>query len=432
MASQRRFTNGPTFGAPRRRQSRRRRCGGAHVSRLACGLAIAGLAQLAEGVSVADALWSTGVSFGSRYDDHRAPFAPPQDLAVSTVAPQFGFDGASEGSFLRCFARRQYEWYPNHPQATQSLATAPTSDHGTLRAARMWSGVGSLSLDGRYDRSHDLMELGDWALLAGNPGAAHWMASARGGLGRLEGDIRTEGSSYDASGLESAQSLGWSATALPVVGRSTAWLVGWRQRQLALASSWVMRSHLAVTGLRQRLLPALSGQVEAGGYDVDFGDGPRQRGPAFAVALQAARDNDGGISTELRLQRDFMTSVTGSMSRAVGDGRVTIGGESVLDVEGGVYRGPNFTRRLAIGVQDTMLSRSTVLGLEMSYARTRPLHIGEGEVDIFRASGWAVRRLRPWLTGRGGYSYLRQPGFGHRDASDFRRVRLEAAMTVVM
>ena len=96
------------------------------------------------------------------------------------------------------------------------------------------------------------------------------------------------------------------------------------------------------------------------------------------------------------------------LSRTQGSGRVTGGGEFV-DVEGGIYREPNFTRRLAIGVQDTMLSRSTVLGLEMSYARTRPLRLGAPEADLLRASGWAVRRLRPWLTGKAAAAVSRLP-----------------------
>jgi hypothetical protein len=109
--------------------------------------------------------------------------------------------------------------------------------------------------------------------------------------------------------------------------------------------------------------------------------------------------------------------------RAPAGARVVVRGESLVDVEGGIYRDPNFTRRLAIGVQDTMLSRSTELGLEMSYARTRPLRLGAPEADLLRASSWAVRLLRPWLAGKAACPYLRQPGFGHRGVSDFRQGR---------
>jgi hypothetical protein len=105
-------------------------------------------------------------------------------------------------------------------------------------------------------------------------------------------------------------------------------------------------------------------------------------------------------------------------------------GQSLVDAEGGFYRYPTFTRRVGVGFEDT-LARATVIGFEASRGSLRPFHTDEPRADVVQASGWLARRVRPWLTGRAGCSYLSQTGDGASGALSFRRVRVDAAFTAL-
>jgi hypothetical protein len=96
-----------------------------------------------------------------------------------------------------------------------------------------------------------------------------------------------------------------------------------------------------------------------------------------------------------------------------------------------VQRTPTLSRRLVAGVQDT-LGYANAVGFEASYERHRPLHFAGSTTSAMRASGWISRRLERRVTGRLGASYLRQP-FGHvTDVPVYRRIRLDAEISVLV
>jgi hypothetical protein len=286
----------------------------------------------------------------------------------------------------------------------------------------------SLLLGGRYGRTRDPFDQDERPAVA-SADSRRWDAWIRGNRGPVEGAYRIQGWGNEAPGPSDAIALSWSASLVPFRSPVNAWLLGWRQRQLQTGSTRVFGSHMAVAGLRRRFSPLLSGQIEVGTSDVSLPGGERRVGPAVVIELEGPEAQQGATSSVLRLQRDFATSVIAEVGHAWGDGRLAARWESVVDVEDGFYREPNFSRRVVVGAQDT-LGRATVLEVETSYTRTWSLIFGGREARITRASTWLVRRLRPWLTGRAGGSYLRQVSVGPESVPAFRRLRLDAGLTV--
>ena len=194
---------------------------------------------------------------------------------------------------------------------------------------------------------------------------------------------------------------------------------------------WAVRTHLAAAGIRRAFAPELTGELEVGASEVMFGDGTRQDGPAVIVKLHGPGLDPGPVRAELSVQRNYPSAAVVGVNRSFGPGQIAARWESLVDMEGGVFRNPNLTRRLVAGAQDTLL-RANVLGLEASYARTRPFRLEGKNAEVFAASGWLVRRLRPWLSGRGEYSYLWQTSEGGSPASTFHRVRVGASLTLAL
>ena len=383
-----------------------------------CGLAIAGLCAVASGAAASGA-WAPGLAVGARFDDHRTAAGPPAEFVTTTVTPQLGFTGGPGDWMVQALARRRFE-FQGSAYRPPSRAGMPAADLATLQLGRAWSELSQVMVESRYERSRDLLDVDDRTVFVAGD-ARRWSGSAQASLARTEGEYHTDGWSYATPGVEDARASSWSARFLPVQHREDAWFVGWNQRELELGGSMAVRSRMASVGVRRRLSPLLTGELEVGPADLEYGDGARQRGPALIVGLHGPAAGDPTLATQWRLERNLATAVSAEINRRVGDGRAWARGESLVDVEGVVYRMPTLTRRLILGAQDT-LARSFVLGFEASCTRTAPLHYAGAEISSVRASGWMERRLRPWLTGRGACSYLGQTGIGEKGAPAFRRV----------
>jgi hypothetical protein len=373
--------------------------------------------------------WSSTADLGMRLDRNYPPTGQPRDTVFGTLLPQLGLDGGTRTTRLQMTGSSLFGyWFGPSLQGTEQrfLSLDRVSDRASLRAGSAWSLSDSLSVGGHYLRSHDPFELGAWSALT-VADVREWNAWGRGSLWRLEGAYRIDDWSYQAAGEEDARAIAWSASVLPVRRRYDAWLVGWRERRLGLRSVASVVSHAAVLGYRRMLAQSLWVNCEAGVGDVRYSDGIHQTGMTAGLTLGGADASPEGLMPRLHIWQDVATNVTIEVAHRLGDGRVSLRWESLADVQGGIYRDPTFIRQLVIGARDT-LARSMVLEFEGSYGHTRPFHFVGPETEIVRASGWLVRRVRPWLIGHGGCSFLRQGGVGTPSEPVLRRVRLEVAL----
>jgi len=387
---------------------------------------------LAYSSALAGAL-SPALDFGLRVDQDRGGTVARRDTVLGFLAPRLGLDSGTSISRLQASVGGLLG-YSREPGLSGSSPRARSfdliSDHVSLRAGTAWSKSDSLYVGGQHLRSHDPIDLGLGALPALIfRDVREWDAWGRGSLWRLEGAYRIYDTSYPAAGVRDARATSWSASVLPVRHRDDAWLVGWRERRLGLGGTASVVSRAAVVGYRRRLSPLLWLALEAGGGDVRYGDGMRDRGPVAGVALDGVDADPGVLTPRVHIWQDVATNVTAEVGHRLGNGRVSLRLKSLADVKGEIYSDPTFLRELSVGVQDTV-ARATLVALEASYGRTRLLHIVAPQVEVLRASGWVARRIRPWLMSRAGCSYLRQAGVGSSSISVFRRIRWEVAFAV--
>jgi len=402
---------------------------GAETSRVMRGIAIAGLCSLVAGPASAGSL-VPDVVLGGRFDDRRADTGLPADLAAGVLAPRLTFESGSWTSGFGLAARRELVFYRPPASDASSLIVDRAAGEASLHGRRAWSDDAGVALDARYARTHDTMSALDRSVLL-DTDVTQWEGGAAGSIWRAEGDYGVRAWSYEAPGLRSAVALHWSAAVLPVRRPEDAWLAGWRQRQYQIGDTWAARARMAFIGYRRLISPQVTARIDVGAADVQFGDQTPQRGPAVTLMMGPPATAGGGLTSELQLQRELPAGWRVEASRVLGDARLTALWRSGLDVEGGNEREPSLTRRLTIGVQDT-LTRSTVIGFDSSFARTRPLYLGTAQADNLRVAGWLARRLSPWLTAHGGYSYVRQWSFGSGTAPAFRRIRVDAALQMVL
>jgi hypothetical protein len=376
---------------------------------LGCGAATAGI-------------WTPGLGLGVRLDRSATGPLPSRDFFVRTVTPQIAFANAAGGWDLRLDAARRHEFYTREGFAPGNRAV----DHAGLHLAREWSETGRIAIDGRYDRTPELLDVPErTAYLAGD--AAYWDGAAFASVGRIEAEGRSRGWKYSDRAADDAASTAWSARFLPVLSPEGAWFVAWHDRRLDLGPRSMAWSRAATVGVRRRLTPLLTGEMEAGGAQTVFGDGARRRSPTLRFALRgAAGDQD--LVTSVTLEHDLATAVSAEIGRDLGDGRAWARGESLVDIEGGIYRYPTVTRRLTVGAQDT-LARSMVLGCQAICTRAAPLHFAGVRTQAVRASAWLTRRLSPRLTGRGEWSYLQLAGRAGPGVTPQRVARLDLSVT---
>ena len=393
---------------------------------LACSLAIVGISTIS-GRAGAQALWSPGITVGSWYDDYRAPLDATVQVARGIVIPEVGFALRGDASLLQLSARRRYTFNPTLPRAAGSLASESTTDFGEMKARRLWSEIDGVSARADYQRTHDLID--DPQRLIAVPGnVIRWDAEARTSRWRGEGGYRIEGLKYDGSTRSDAQRIAWDASFLPVYRRESALLVGWRQLQLEFGSWTAVRSSLAMVGYRKAISPFVTGQIEVGGSQVEFGDGTLWRGAGLVLGLRGPRFDEGIVNATVTFQPGLPAMATARVDRPIPTGRVYLKWDSALSAEAAIGREPNLLRQLAVGTEDT-LTRAMVFGIEGGYGQSRPLRIAGPEAKAMRFTGWLERRVRPWLTARGGYSFLHYRTTDPGRASPQRRMRIDATLS---
>ena len=370
-----------------------------------------------------------GLGVGTSYYQHSSSAISPLEFQSRSLEPLIRFDRDTDRSRILLEARRRFDLYSG-PALGQTLGGArQVADHASLHLRQTWSERDRLLVDGSFLRSRDVLDV-DQRTLALQSEVAEWSGNAAATLGRVEGAFRTRGWSYDAPDLHDALARSWTVRVLPVMRAESGWFLGWHERELVMGSQTAVRSHVAAAGFRRQLWPGVSAEAEAGASEVAYADGSRRSGAEAALDLLSSTDGPNALSAHLQFERAFPATLTARASHRVGDGWIWLSGESLVDAEGGFYRYPTFTRRVAVGFQDT-LARATVFGFEASRGSVRPFHIDETRAEILQASGWLARRMRPWLTARAGCSYLKQSGDDPSGALSFRRVRVDAALTAL-
>jgi len=161
-----------------------------------CGLAIVGLCAVASGAA-ASGTWAPGLAVGARFDDHRTATGPPAEFVTTTVTPQLAFTAGPGDWMVKAFARRRFE-FQGSAYRPPSPAGMPAADLATLQLGRAWSELSRVMVEGRYERSRDLLDVDDRTVFVAGD-ARRWSGSAQASLARAEGEYHTDGWSCASS-----------------------------------------------------------------------------------------------------------------------------------------------------------------------------------------------------------------------------------------
>jgi hypothetical protein len=368
-----------------------------------------------------------GLEAGFSYFQHAATPLSPQAFQSRSLEPLIRFGRQTGRSLVVLEARRRFDLYSGQGLDAIYPGTRPTADHALLQLRHSWSPRSVTWADGFYARTHDALGIDQWNV-ALQSDVAEWGGNVAANLGHIEGDFHTRGWSYEVPGLQDAVGRNWTVRVLPVLQPQSAWFMAWHRREILLGSEALVSSQVAAAGLRRNLSPGLLAEAEAGVSMVTLGGGTRQPGPEAALELRGAMLGPNTLTARLQVERAFPATLTVRASRGMGNGQVWLAVESLVDAQGGLYRYPTFSRRASIGIQDTV-ARANLVGIDASVGGLRPYYIDQPGTNDFRTSVWLARRMRPWLTGRAGCSYLSQTGEGTSAAPAFHRFRVDAALT---
>ena len=389
---------------------------------------IAGLLALIAGPVMASPL-SLGLEAGSTYYEHRAEPTAPLQFQGHSVEPILRYSRWSDRTRLWFEARRRFDLYSGAPITSGSNGTLQTADHFDLLFGRALSENNRVDASGSYVRSKDALDI-DQPIPYMQSQVTEWGGNVGASLRRFEASYNGRGWHYQDPRPQDASSNGWALRFLPVQRATSDVFINWRGRDLVAGGLTTVESDVAAAGIRRSLGAWLSAEAEGGMSGVSYPGTGRRTGAEAAMGFSTVAGGPYDVSMRWQVEQVFPPTLMARVSHGVGDGQIWLDGESLVDVEGGYYRDPTYTRRLGLGVQDT-LARATVVGVEASYVGLRPLIGHAAPAELVRTSGWLARRLRPWLTARVGCAYFEQTGGGTVGVPSFSTLRLNAAITTL-
>jgi hypothetical protein len=373
-----------------------------------------------------------GTALGGSWYDHRASIAGPTTFTLRSIKPYLSYDGRAANWDVRGLAQRRFEFYSGHAIDTVLNTSRHAHDRMNLRALRRWSEREELNLEGDYVHSHDMLEA-DQGTVVANGNVTRWSAGIGSRLPMFEAATRVRATSYDDdSSLVDSRAFGGTARLMPVRRAIDSVFLGLGFSQLEVGQATALISRLVSAGYRRRVAPLVTAEIEAGAAEARFSDGARQILPMIAAGLERdpARGAALGFALHARFEGDSAAALAGEGRYRMAEGRLWLRAESMADAEGGIYRHATRTSRFALGVEDTV-ARANVIGFEGSYTRTRALRGAGKGTEILRTTGWAMRRIQPWLNLRIAGSYLREPLGAPPLIPIYRRIRLDAELIVL-
>ncbi len=373
--------------------------------------------------------WEAGASFGTGFFSHHNESAGYTNYRVHSITPVVRFNGAPRSWDIRFSAQRRLEFYEGAAIDSITNTSDHTADLARLAVAHEWSSVDRWTANASYARSHDLID------------ADESIVVVDGNTTRLRGRTALETYRAEAEAFghftdyedESASSVG-SATGRLVGLRSRIQSVylGWTEDHYFLGYDHLMGKHTPFLGLRRRVSPLWSVELMGGAVRTESDVQGVSTLPMGALSVRTASGTGSryDLASFVRFEGDSLAAFDARFAHRLGFGSVWIRGASLADVDAVVDRNPLRTRTLAIGAQDTVLSRNVVT-LEAGYAWSQGLYDGVEYREGFRATGSWLFRVQPWLSARLGISYLNQPADASGRIDAFRRVRSNLELIAV-
>jgi hypothetical protein len=370
-----------------------------------------------------------GAGFGASRYNQVAEFGQAV-FDLRTIRPYARYDGPAGHWDVNAFAQSRLDFYSG--SAVDTLDTRQYANSRIQgRLARRWSAYEDLRLDGGFLHTHDLFE-SDLGTVLPKGTLTRWNGAFGSHYDLYETDLRSRVTLYSDPALSDGLAFGGYARFVPLRREIDAAFAGVAYSQLDVGDHTALENRSVSVGYRRKVVPLLQAELEVGGIDTRFDDGGRQQLPMVGLGLARDPDRGGALAFELRarFEGDSLAAVSGEGSYHVASGRLSLRAESSADAEGGFYRSATRTRRFAAELEDT-LARANIIGITSSYTTTQALRHEQKGTEVLRATGWAMRRVQPWLNLRVAASFMREPVAFHPNEPVYRRVRLDAELVVL-
>lgn len=330
--------------------------------------------------------------------------------------------GSLEGSLSGRFESAQL------PGTERFGPLARTAHSARLRAGLAWPDGTALQVSGEHRHSRDRLDP-DAPVNTTAGVATTWSAGGDLRSAHAEAGLRMRGWARDR--IEEpggGTAYLWNAAVLPWRGRAAALLLDWRERRFVAGSEPVVWTRAALLGLERVPSPAVRLGVGAG----EVSDGSRRRpGAAAVVDVGEPSGRRGLLRAHAEFQARFPALGSMELSHRVGDGWLIARAESAMEYAGSPGLDRVLVRRLGIAVQET-LGRATVLAVEASDARSRPVMLDHAWMRTGRATVSLARRVRPWLQAAMAGSFLREWEAAPEAAPPTRRLRFDTSLAVIL
>jgi hypothetical protein len=370
-----------------------------------------------------------GAGFGASRYNQVAEFGKAT-FDLRTIRPYARYDGPAGNWTLNGFAQSKLDFYSG--AAVDTLDTRKYANTRVqARGVRRWSERDDLKLEGAFLHTHDLFE-SDLGTVLPKGTLTRWSTAVGSHYDLFETDLRGRLTSYSDPELSDGLAFGGYARIVPVRRAIDEAFVGVAYSQLDVADRTDVVNRSASVGYRRKVLPLLQAELEVGGIDTRFADGGHQRLPMVGLGLARDPDRGGalGFTLRTRFEGDSLAAVSGEGVYHIASGRLSLRAESSADAEGGFYRSATRTRRFAAEIEDT-LGRANIIGIASSYTTTHALRHDQKGTEVQRATGWAMRRVQPWLNFRLAASFMREPVTFHENEPVYRRIRVDAELIVL-
>ncbi len=360
-------------------------------------------------------------TFEARYDDNVLRVRDGSDDFLGVFTPGARIIGGSEHLPWQLRATRSLVSYGRDAELRV------LSDLASAKASYIGRGVDSVDVDVRYRRSTDPIDAGDDGV-AFRDFVRKWDGVARLATWRGAANLRLREWTYGDAELTDGRSRNAAVRFYGFRDRTSGIFGTWTGRDLELPSQG-LDLQVFTAGVERRHAEDLYSHVEIGAYGATFDDGAADdRGVAGMLEIETVRGSGGDpVTFRARIADDVTTTGHLEVEAVRSRFRLSTRYESLLDVEGGIYKSPNLTRRFRFAL-DGSPDGIRVVRLEGSMGKARPFHGAGPHADTNRLGLSVTFPMRLWLAGRAGYDFLRQdvPGDSERD---FSRHRLMFSLT---
>jgi hypothetical protein len=225
----------------------------------------------------------------------------------------------------------------------------------------------------------------------------------------IGGTVRLNRWDYAAGDLLDGHSIDGTGKLYPINTRVTTLALAARHQQLQVGGLRALDADYQTAAFKRHHTENFWSELEAGRVQIDYHDGsPADVRPALAGRFGLTTSGDHGPNgLSFEIADDIATRIDAQVSSRGAGRYASLGWQTSIDADGGIYRIATLSRGGTLAASDTLVT-GQAFDAGGSFARVRPVRGIGPKVDQWRASVGMSTPLGPYFTARVGWDFLRQ------------------------